>query len=252
MTSLLEKRNKDVKVKQKSLNHSKEIFLWNKGFKIVAGVDEAGRGPLAGPVVAASCVISPNVYIEGIYDSKSINSETRERLYSEITGHPDVHFKIVEIDETTIDAINILQATFLAMTRAIDGLPVKPNHVMIDGPYIPPLLKENTAFTSEAIVKGDQKVFSIACASLLAKVHRDRIMMKAQILYPFYGFSEHKGYPTKKHLSALKKYGVCQIHRRSFGPVRAILEVSSDSFDTKGVKHKRKYPLLKKRSKKSK
>ncbi len=206
------------------MGRDKEKGLWTKGAIKVAGVDEAGRGPLAGPVVAAACVVPKEVHFEGVGDSKKINEETRNRLFTEITTHPKVEYSIVRVEHDEIDSINILQATFRAMERAIAGLPSVPNHVLIDGPYVPAGINEDERLGSEAIVKGDSKVFSIACASILAKVSRDAIMKEYHEIYPEYGFAQHKGYPTFAHRSAVLTHGPCPIHRRSFGPVRKALE----------------------------
>lgn len=182
-----------------------------KQFGLVAGMDEAGRGPLAGPVVCA-CVIMPldnENLIDGINDSKKLSAKKREQLFDEIIEKA-ISYNIVEIDEKTIDEINILQATKLGMTKALEGLNVKPTTVLIDA------VKIDTNINQVDIIKGDAKSYNIASASILAKVYRDRLMDKFALAYPEYGFEKHKGYGTKLHIDMLKKYGKCPIHRDTF------------------------------------
>lgn len=177
--------------------------------KIIAGIDEAGRGPLAGPVVCA-CVIMPmDKKLEGINDSKKLSAKKREELYEKIKEVAK-SYSIVEVDEKTIDKINILQATRLGMKKALDSLSVKPDIVFIDA------VKIETDLPQENIIKGDSLSYNIAAASILAKVYRDRLMVKLDEKYPQYGFAKHKGYGTKAHIEALKKYGKCEIHRDTF------------------------------------
>ncbi len=179
--------------------------------KVIAGIDEAGRGPLAGPVVCA-CAVMPmdeNKIIEGINDSKKLSAKKREELYEKIVSTA-IAFSIVEIDEKTIDEINILQATKLGMKKALEELSVKPDIVLIDA------VKIDTALQQENIIKGDTLSYNIASASILAKVYRDRLMEKFDKKYPQYGFAKHKGYGTKAHIEALKKYGKTKIHRETF------------------------------------
>lgn len=180
----------------------------------VCGVDEAGRGPLAGAVVAAAVILDPERPIAGLADSKKLRPAVRERLAIEIREKA-IAWSVAEASALEIDQINILQATFLAMRRAIEGLPVVPAHALIDGNRVPPGL----CCTAEAIVKGDAKEAAISAASILAKTVRDAQLIEMDALYPEYGFAKHMGYPTPVHLAALKQYGPTPEHRRSFGPV---------------------------------
>ena len=184
---------------------------------LLAGVDEAGRGPLAGPVVAAAVILDELQPIKGLNDSKLLTALARERLYVEIHAKA-LCFCIAQASVEEIDELNILQATMLAMRRAVEGLRLRPNKVLVDGNRLPTL-----TIAAEAIVKGDAKVKAISAASILAKVHRDRLCQQLHLLHPQYGFDGHKGYPTPAHLAALKEYGACPHHRRSFAPVRATL-----------------------------
>jgi ribonuclease HII len=181
---------------------------------LVAGVDEAGRGPLAGPVVAAAVILDDLRPIKGLADSKVLSPRTREALYDEIRGYA-LCCSIASASAKEIDQLNILQATMLAMRRAIEGLRLLPHRVVVDGNRVP-LLKMPVA----AIVKGDAKVAAISAASILAKVERDRLCLALHEQYPHYGFATHKGYPTAAHLAALKQHGPCSEHRSSFAPVR--------------------------------
>lgn len=191
-----------------------------RGFDAVAGVDEAGRGPLAGPVVAAACVVASDVRIEGIHDSKLLTEPERELLYDALVAHPGVSWAVSVIDHDVIDEINILQATMRAMERAVASLPSPPQLVLVDGPRVPAGLASDEALTAEPVVKGDSKSYSIAAASVIAKVTRDRIMMKVHAEYPQYGFAQHKGYPTRDHVAAVHRHGPCPIHRRTFAPIK--------------------------------
>lgn len=177
---------------------------------IIAGVDEAGRGPLAGPVVAAAVVLKPDQSIAKLTDSKKLTAKQREQLYTIITTQAQA-FAIASADVEEIDKLNILWASMLAMQRAVMQLPCKPDHVLVDGNRTPEL-----PCSAEAIIQGDSKVASISAASVLAKVTRDRILLEYDDIYPGYGFAQHKGYPTKAHYAALEKLGPCIIHRRSF------------------------------------
>jgi ribonuclease HII len=185
---------------------------------LVAGVDEAGRGPLAGPVVAAAVILDELQPIRGLGDSKVLSPRTRERLFDDIRARA-LCCCIAEASVEEIDTLNILQATLLAMRRAVEGLRLKPHKVLVDGNRLP-LLK----VPAEAIVKGDAKVAAISAASILAKVHRDRLCVALHATHPQYGFAGHKGYPTPDHLAALRMHGACGAHRRSFAPVREALE----------------------------
>lgn len=184
---------------------------------LVAGVDEAGRGPLAGPVVAAAVILDDLKPIKGLNDSKKLSPATRERLFDEIRAKA-LCCAIAEATVEEIDTFNILQATMLAMRRAVEGLRLKPSKVLVDGNRLPVL-----KMAAEAIVKGDAKVKAISAASILAKVHRDRLCLALHEQHPQYGFDGHKGYPTPEHLAALRAHGACLHHRRSFGPVRDAL-----------------------------
>lgn len=184
---------------------------------LVAGVDEAGRGPLAGPVVAAAVILDELKPIRGLNDSKLLTAKARERLFDEIHAKA-LCFSIAMASVEEIDEINILQATMLAMRRAIDGLRLKPLRVLVDGNRIPAL-----TVTAEAIIGGDAKVKSISAASILAKVHRDRLCQTLHEQHPEYGFDGHKGYSTPEHLAALRRHGACPHHRRTFAPVREVL-----------------------------
>jgi ribonuclease HII len=184
---------------------------------LVAGVDEAGRGPLAGPVVAAAVILDPRAPIAGLADSKALSARRRERLFDEIRAHA-LCCSIASASAAEIDRINILQATLLAMQRAVAGLRLKPHRVVVDGNRVPEL-----PMPCVALVKGDAKVAAISAASILAKVHRDRWCAELDGAHPAYGFAGHKGYPTAEHLAALQRHGPCVEHRRSFAPVRAVL-----------------------------
>lgn len=181
-----------------------------KGYKLVCGVDEAGRGPLAGPVCAAAVILPEGVIIDGVNDSKKLSEKKRESLF-DVIREQALSYSIAYATVDEIEEINILNATMLAMRRAIDGLEIKADYAMIDGNKIPPL-----DIDAECIVKGDAKSMSIACASILAKVSRDRLLYKYAEEYPMYGFDKHKGYGTKVHREAILKYGPCPYHRKSF------------------------------------
>ncbi|MES2958304.1 MAG: ribonuclease HII [Pseudomonadota bacterium] len=185
---------------------------------LIAGVDEAGRGPLAGPVVAAAVILDDLQPIKGLRDSKTLGRAMRERLAAEVRGRA-LCCSVAEASVAEIDRLNILQATLLAMRRAVEGLRLLPAHVLVDGNRLPFL-----RMPAEAIIKGDAKVAAISAASIVAKVHRDALLASLHSLHPVYGFAEHKGYPTPQHLAALREHGACEAHRRSFGPVRVMLE----------------------------
>lgn len=192
------------------MNYDFEKQAMDEGFKVVCGIDEAGRGPLAGPVFAAAVILPVDCDIEGINDSKKLSEKKREKLFDEITSKA-IDYSITTASEKEIDDINILQATFLAMRRAVESLNTKPDIALIDGNQKPKLeIEERT------IVKGDSKSISIAAASILAKVSRDRYMIELSKVYPQYAFERHKGYGTKLHYEMLEKYGISEIHRRTF------------------------------------
>jgi ribonuclease HII len=185
---------------------------------IICGVDEAGRGPLAGPVYAAAVILDEARPIPGLADSKKLSEKRRDALALEIKQHA-VAWAIAEASVEEIDSLNILRASLLAMKRAVHGLAVQPQEVWADGLYCP-----DTGLPSRAIVKGDSTVAAISAASILAKTARDEIMLRLHEQYPQYGFAVHKGYPTAAHLAALQEHGVSSIHRRSFRPVRELLQ----------------------------
>ena len=196
--------------------------LWRQGIARVAGVDEAGRGPLAGPVVAAAAILPPRwaesglpVELSGLNDSKQLTEIQRETFFEFITACGEVEFAIAEADAGVIDEINILQATHRAMNEALAKLSPLPAHALVDGLPVRTLRLPQTA-----IVKGDARSYSIAAASVLAKVTRDRAMRRFHEQYPGYGFAEHKGYGTAKHLAAIEKLGACPIHRMTFAPLK--------------------------------
>ena len=186
--------------------------------RLVCGVDEAGRGPLAGSVVAAAVILDPDRPIVGLADSKKLSAKVRERLAEEIRTHA-LAWAIGEASPEEIDQINILQATFLAMRRAIEGLSLAPAHALIDGNRVP----QGLICSAEAIVKGDAKEPAISAASILAKTHRDAQLLELDRAFPQYGFARHMGYPTAAHLQALRQHGPSPVHRRSFGPVAQTL-----------------------------
>lgn len=193
------------------MDYSFEENAISKGFKTICGIDEAGRGPLAGPVYAAAVILPLGLEIAGLNDSKKLSEKKREELF-DVICEKAVDFSIGIADEKEIDEINILNATFLAMKRAVDGLKIKPDYALIDGNRYPRI----GGVTEETIVKGDGKSMSVAAASILAKVSRDRYMLEIAEKYPQYCFEKHKGYGTKLHYEALREYGPCEIHRPSF------------------------------------
>ena len=195
-----------------TLDH--ENMLRTAGFRVVAGIDEAGRGPLAGPVCVAAVVLPDDFTHAVLNDSKQLSEVKRERLYEEITADPRIHWHCVSVEPVEIDRINILQATWEGMRRAALGLQPVPDAVLIDGKPV-----KRYPLHQVALVKGDSLSYSIAAASIIAKVTRDRLMVAMARQFPAYGFEIHKGYPTPRHLAALKQHGPCPHHRRSFGPV---------------------------------
>ena len=186
----------------------------SKSTGLIVGVDEAGRGPLAGPVVAAAVVFNSADFPEGLADSKKLTARKREYLYNEIIKKA-LYFSINQASSLEIDNLNILQAALLAMKRAVDQLKISPEIVYVDGNKLPAW-----DYNSEAIVKGDSKIKEISAASILAKVYRDRLMQQYDLQYPEYAFAQHKGYPTKLHIQKIKQFGVLDIHRKSFRPVK--------------------------------
>ena len=196
-----------MKTEKDTLAFERELL--SSGARLIGGMDEAGRGPLAGPVVAAAVIMPLDHPIEGVDDSKQVSEKKRERLYDEIIEKA-VAYKIVAVDEKVIDDVNILNATKKAMTECVSGLSVRPDVVLVDA------VKLALEVPTKAIIKGDALSYSIAAASILAKVYRDRLMRDYDRIYPEYGFAKHKGYGTKDHIEALRTYGPCPIHRRSF------------------------------------
>jgi len=227
-------------------NLKEEKKLWKKGFKRVTCLDEAGRGPLAGPVTAAAVILNSKFkyqkspkeslrlptgqaklqlktknLLNEIKDSKKLSPKKREEFYEILTKNQNVEWGIGKVSEKVIDKINILEATKLAMIKAIEKLKIKNKKLKIDYLIIDGNFKINSKIPQKPIVKADEKVFSCSAASIIAKITRDRIMARYDKKYPRYGFLKHKGYPTKYHLKMLRKYGPCKIHRKSFSPVRA-------------------------------
>lgn len=200
-----------------------EKELWDNGINYIGGIDEVGRGPLIGPVVT-SCVILPKDFVlEGLTDSKKLTEKKREKYYDYIMKHA-LSVSIGMMDEKVIDEVNIYEATKLAMYQAVNNSKIKPEHVLIDAMKL-----EQLEMPSTSIIKGDAKSISIAAASVIAKVTRDRMMIELDKKYPMYGFKSHKGYPTKKHIEAINKYGLIDGYRKSFKPI-------SEMFDKKTCK----------------
>ena len=195
-----------------------EPFLSVYQGDLLAGVDEVGRGPLAGDVVTAAVILDPSKPIKGLTDSKKLTEKKRETLFNVICEEA-ISWSIARATIEEIDQINILQASLLAMKRAVEGLSTQPEHVLVDGNKIP-----DWSYAAESVVKGDLRVPCISAASILAKVTRDKEMVELDARYPEYGFASHKGYPTKKHREAIVRYGVTAVHRKSYGPVKALLD----------------------------
>ncbi len=188
-----------------------------QGYPAVAGVDEAGRGPLAGPVVAAACILPEGLLVEGVDDSKKLTPRQRMELYQRLTQDPNIVFGVGIVDAILIDQINILQATFRAMLMAVAALSQKPDFVLVDGSQVP-----NFAIPMKALIKGDSLSQSIAAASIIAKHTRDQMMLDYHSQWPHYGFDSHKGYGTQQHLAAIQMHGACPIHRLSFYPLNSL------------------------------
>ena len=187
-----------------------ERLCYGKGYKLVAGVDEVGRGPLAGPVVAGAVILGEGVLIPGVNDSKKLSAEKREYLYDEIKSKA-LCCSIGIVDEKVIDEVNILNATYLAMKKALEGLSVRPEYILLDAVTL-----KDVHIPQKGIIKGDSLSLSIAAASIIAKVERDRIISSYDEIYPNFSFGKHKGYGTSEHIECIKKYGLLPIHRRSF------------------------------------
>lgn len=203
-----------------------EKRAYNDGATVVAGVDEAGRGPLAGPVVAAAAILPREFRHKVLNDSKQLTPEQRDTLYAELTGNPAIRWATGISDVEVIDAYNILRATWRAMVLALEALPVRPDFVLVDGLHVPAI-----RLRQKPIVGGDAKSFSIAAASVIAKVTRDRLMLQVHEQYPQYNFAQHKGYGTPEHLALLDQFGACPIHRKSFEPVRRTFEPVQADFN---------------------
>jgi ribonuclease HII len=219
MLTLCARSVKNADVPAGRFKHERELLT--QGMVLIAGVDEAGRGPLAGPVVAAAAMLPVEWMqnglphpLRGLNDSKQLTAEQREKYFAALTGDPALRFGVGIVDWSVIDTINILQATHRAMNEALAQLQPPPEHALVDG-----LRVRSLRFAQTPIVDGDCKSYSIAAASVIAKVTRDRLMLQYHQQYPVYGFAEHKGYGTPQHLAALAKHGPCPIHRRSFAPV---------------------------------
>jgi len=206
---LSRKKREQLQNKQNTFVHEQKAA--ESGYKTVAGIDEAGRGPLAGPVVAAAVVVRRADFEERIDDSKKLSAGMREKAFIDIFKRCDVGIGSADVEE--IDRVNILNATILAMTRAANELENKPDYLLIDGKIDVPFSARRTC-----LIRGESLSVSIACASIIAKVFRDRIMLEMDEKYPEYGFRKHKGYGTREHMDAIRKYGLCGIHRNSFGP----------------------------------
>ena len=194
-----------------------EKELISKGIKLIGGIDEVGRGPLVGPVVAACVILPLNYKLEGLTDSKKLSEKKREKFF-DILSKDAISIGIGIIDEKKIDEVNIYEATKLAMTEAFNKMDVKPEHVLIDA------MPLELSVPTTSIIKGDAKSLTIAAASVIAKVTRDRMMDELHEKYPYYNFKKNKGYPTKEHVEAINKYGIIKEHRKSYGPVKDYIE----------------------------
>lgn len=206
-----EKEKEEIARIREMYNYEREMN--SKGYEFIAGTDEAGRGPLAGPVVAASVILSPETIMMGLNDSKKLSAKKREEL-AEVIKKEALAFSVVEISPEVIDEINILNAAHLGMKKSLENLSIKADFVLVDGTKNKQILRPQLP-----LVKGDSKSASIAAASILAKVYRDKLMEEYSVLYPEYGFEKHKGYPTKDHIEAVEKHGVLSIHRKTFAPI---------------------------------
>lgn len=195
-----------------------EKQLWNNGIDYVAGMDEVGRGPLIGPVVTACVILPKDFVLEGLTDSKKLSEKKREEFYDYIVEHA-LSIGIGMMDEKVIDEVNIYEATKLAMYQAVANSKIKPQHILIDAMKL-----EKLEMPSTSIIKGDAKSISIAAASVIAKVTRDRMMIELDRKYPMYGFKSHKGYPTKKHIEAIEKYGLIDGYRKTFKPISEMIK----------------------------
>lgn len=204
-------------------NYEIENRLYEQGYSLICGTDEVGRGPLAGPVVAAAVIMPKGLVIDGVTDSKKITEKNR-KILSELIKEKAIAYSVIFIDNNKIDEINIYEASRLAMTNAINSLSVKPDYVLSDAM---PLFID---IKREAIIKGDVLSFTIGCASILAKVARDEYMINLGKVYPEYGFEKHKGYPTKLHVEAIKEHGILSIHRKTYAPVKDYLDFINEKY----------------------
>lgn len=211
-----------------------ERELYNEGIEFIAGVDEVGRGPLYGPVVTAAVILPKGYSLEGLTDSKKLTPKKRDKFY-DIIMQDAIAVSVGMKDAKTIDVVNIYEATKLAMMEAINGLSVKPEHVLIDAMRL-----DKLEIPSTSIIKGDAKSESIAAASVIAKVTRDRMMDEVALLHPEYGFEKHKGYPTKSHVEAVKKYGVFEGYRETFEPIKSIINGSEENYESHKQRKARK------------
>ena len=212
------KKYKEIDLYLCSLNNKRyEEKYMSEGYKLIAGVDEVGRGPLVGPVVAASVILPDDYVLDGLTDSKKLSEKKREYFYK-IINKDAIAIGIGEVSSEEIDKINIYEATKLAMKKAINNLNVKPDLILTDA------MKLDLDMPVVPIIKGDLKSQTISAASIIAKVYRDNLMKELDILYPYYGFKNNKGYPTKDHIEAIKKYGIIKEHRKTYGPVKEYLE----------------------------
>lgn len=207
-------------MKQKNdslITQKRESALIERGYRWIAGVDEAGRGPLAGPVVAAAYIVPIGCCLTGVDDSKKLSRAQRSALFDKLIHHKDAHYGVGVVDVETIDRINILQATILAMQEAIQKLDLIPDYLLVDGLKLP-----YPGIPSDKVIKGDAEVYSIAAASIIAKETRDRLMEDYDRQWPEYQFAKHKGYGTAQHLKQIKSCGPCPIHRKTFEPIKSI------------------------------
>jgi len=211
----------DLDARERKRLHKMSIHekrLREQGFLHIAGIDEAGRGPLAGPVVAAACIWPPDFILAYLNDSKQLTPERRDQLFNQITADSRIAYGIGIVSNERIDTINILRATFEAMQIAVKNLPEPPDYLLIDGSQLPAF-----DYPVLGIVRGDAISISIAAASVLAKVTRDRIMQEEAKKWPQYGFEQHKGYGTEQHIEAIRRFGPCPLHRKSFDPIKSLL-----------------------------
>ena len=213
-------------MKKAEISRLKKLLFYEEkarlqGFQQIAGVDEVGRGPLAGPVVAACCILPANYLLENLNDSKQVSVIERERLYTALSTDPKIQYGVGVVEVVEIDRINILQASLFAMQKAVSSLSQPPDYLLVDGNRLP-----KTDIPGEAVIGGDGKSLSIAAASIIAKVTRDRMLERLDEEYPLYGFKKHKGYATPEHLRAISLYGPCAIHRTTFEPIKSFCNYS--------------------------